>query len=1090
MFFSSTAIKLTIATAVIVLISLGLTQGAIRAQEGQAGTTLTTTVTAEGSSTGAAQWRIEKSVTPNAWNLFAGDTGTSRYTVTVTKEGGGGGTGLVRGEVCAANEGERATEGLTIFLVVQYKTGSGQFQDLVSAPVSTASKPVLGPGESWCYPYEVTFAPVEGAVYRAKSVVTITNHSGYLGEPFGPETKADFSLSGSSSPAGETVTVMDSNGQSWTFSESGSVSYDHTFTCDGATQNYTAYNTATIQETGQAAEAAVTVNCFQLSVEKDAHTTVTVQPEWSLEKTVEPDSWGLFQGDSATSQYTVTALKEEGSGGMTFEVSGSIWVHNPAPRPATIVGVSDVISPDIPAAVDCGVAFPYDLPGGATLQCAYQAMLPDETPRTNTATATLQNRAFDASGNSSPSGTTGYSGEAYVDFSQATYVEQDSTITVVDSNGQSWTFAESGSVTYEHTFYCDAPGVYDMENVATIEESGRTATATVVVNCFDLQVSKDAAASGGITYEWFIDKTVTPDYWELFVGDSGTSQYTIYAFKEESSYSDGFFVEGTIRITNASPLDATLLDVTDIISPDLPVEVDCGVTFPFVLLSGSSLQCTYQTELPDGADRVNTAAVTLQNFDYDYLGTPYTGGTTDFTAQAAVVFGGAGGSSIEVVDSNGMSWVFSDSDSVTYEHTFTCTEPGAFEYDNTATIVETGESVSATVFVECFALDVFKDAEAVMTETYDWTIAKSADQSQLVLSPDQTAPVNYAVTLDATRTATGAVEGTIWVYNASPLEALLLDVTDVIAPDLVASVDCGVTFPYLLGGYDALECTYEGAVPDATERVNTATATLQNHAYDFLKNPAPGGTTDFIGQADVIFTSGQPGGVIDACVEVTDSLAGFLGVVCAEPDALPFTFTYTHQVGPYPVCGDYVVDNVASYVTLDTGQSGSAQWTVNVEVPCVSDGDGCTSTIGYWKNHAGLGPQEDVVSDLLPIWLGTPGGAESIKVTSAEQAVDILNMKLGNPSNGITKLYAQLLAAKLNVARGADGTVIAAAVTAADAFLSDYGWQDWRSLTSQQQETVLSWMTAFDAFNNGIIGPGHCDNVPEVNVPEVRVKKK
>ena len=1075
---SRRTVRLALIIIFAVLISLGFSKLSVLAQQGQAGTTLTTTITAEGSSAGAAQWRIEKSVTPNIWHLFAGDTGTSRYTVTVTKEGGGGGMGSVHGDICVANEGERATEGLAIFVVVQFKTGSDQFQDLVSAPVSTSAQPVLGPGETGCYPYEVAFTPVEGAAYRAVSLVTITNHSGYLGEPFGPETKADFSLSGSSPASNDAITVVDSNGQSWTFAETGSVSYDQAFRCDGGAQNFTWTNVATIQESGQAAQAAVTVNCYQLSVEKDASTTVNVQPDWSLEKTVEPDAWGLFQGDSATSLYTVTALKEEDSAVMTFEVSGSIWVHNPAPGPATLLGVSDLVSSDIPVAVDCGVAFPYDLPGGATLQCTYQAVLPDDTPRTNTATVTLQNRAFDYAGNSTPSGTSNYSGQAYVDFSQANYVEQNGTITVVDSNGQTWTFTESGSVTYEQTFHCDAPGVYEFENVVTIQETGRTATATVVVNCFDLQVSKDAFPSGGINYDWYIDKTVTPDYWQLFVGDSGTSQYTISVFKEESSSSDGFFVEGAIQITNATPLDATLLDVTDIISPDLSVEVDCGVDFPFILLSGNSLQCSYQTELPDGADRVNTATVTLQNYDYDYMGTPYTGGTTDFTAQVAITFGSGGGSSIEVVDSNGMAWVFSDSGSVTYEHTFTCTEQGAFEYDNTATIVETGQSASATVYVECYALEVTKDVGTSATETYDWSITKSADQTQLVLSPGQTAPVNYTVTLDATLKATGRVAGQIWVYNPSPMEALLLTVTDLISPDLAASVDCGVSFPYHLAGDEALGCSYEATVPDTTDQVNTATATLQNHAYDFLGNQTPGGTTDFSGQADVYFIPGQVDGLVDACVDVTDSLAGFLGVVCAEPGLLPFSFTYTQQVGSYPVCGNYVVDNTASYVTQDTGQSGSAQWAVNVDVPCVSDGDGCTSTIGYWKTHAGLGPQDDVVSDLLPLWLGTPGGETSIKVTSAQQAVDILKMSLGDSSNGITKLYAQLLAAKLNVASGAGNTAIATALTAADAFLSDYGWQDWETLTPDQQQTVLSWMTTFDAFNNGVIGPGHCDTAP------------
>lgn len=84
------------------------------------------------------------------------------------------------------NGGSVPTQGLSIVDVVQVRTGSGQFQDHASKPVDVSSKPVLAAGETKCYPYEVTFAPVDGAQYRNTARVTITNHSGHLGEPFGP----------------------------------------------------------------------------------------------------------------------------------------------------------------------------------------------------------------------------------------------------------------------------------------------------------------------------------------------------------------------------------------------------------------------------------------------------------------------------------------------------------------------------------------------------------------------------------------------------------------------------------------------------------------------------------------------------------------------------------------------------------------------------------------------------------------------------------------------------------------------------------------------------------------------------------------
>lgn len=136
---------------------------------------------------------------------------------------------------------------------------------------------------------------------------------------------------------------------------------------------------------------------------------------------------------------------------------------------------------------------------------------------------------------------------------------------------------------------------------------------------------------------------------------------------------------------------------------------------------------------------------------------------------------------------------------------------------------------------------------------------------------------------------------------------------------------------------------------------------------------------------------------------------------------------------------------------------------------------GCTRTIGFWKTHAGFGPQDDVVTPLLPITLGDEGGAKSIVVTDAQTAVDILSMDVyGRANNGFTKLYAQLLGAKLNLASGAPSAVDTE-IAAADAFLADHDWNEWKALSKDEKGMVLSWMTTFDDYNNGFLGTLHCD---------------
>jgi hypothetical protein len=134
-------------------------------------------------------------------------------------------------------------------------------------------------------------------------------------------------------------------------------------------------------------------------------------------------------------------------------------------------------------------------------------------------------------------------------------------------------------------------------------------------------------------------------------------------------------------------------------------------------------------------------------------------------------------------------------------------------------------------------------------------------------------------------------------------------------------------------------------------------------------------------------------------------------------------------------------------------------------------GGGCTRTIGYWKNH----PER--ITPLIQdgsVWLGTASGSKSIHVTTSSQAVDIVD-KSGDASNGINKLYAQLLGAKLNIESGAAGAPITNAIHDADAFLATHSAADWDNLTQSERQQVLAWKDALDDYNNGRAGVPHCD---------------
>ncbi len=563
--------------------------------------------------------------------------------------------------------------------------------------------------------------------------------------------------------------------------------------------------------------------------------------------------------------------------------------------------------------------------------------------------------------------------------------------------------------------------------------------------CYDyeVQVSKTAETSYTRKYKWTIDKSVTPETHDLFRGDSADSTYTVAVEKIVTEYD--FKVTGTITIVNPDPTyKATITEVKDVLPGGTNISVNCGVSFPYELASKGTLTCSYSADLPDKDARVNTATVTT------------TGKVGCGSGVKDVIFGDpttvVGYASIHVDDSNGGSWEFNDTGSVSYTKTFACDKDKG-THDNTATIRETGAKDDASVSVNCYALEVTKDAYTSHKRTWDWTVDKSADQTALTLSIGQQFLVHYTVALGAASTDSDwKVKGLITIKNPAPIEAkldaTLTEVSDLVSPDIAATVDCaGAEFPFTLKAGESLYCGYEANLPDASERTNTATAVLQNK---------PSGTTNFSGTAQVAF--GAPT-EIDECVAVTDDLYGALGEVCAS--GLPKSFEYSRYVGPYDVCGDYQVKNTATAVTNDTEKQIEDFWTLDVHVPCLC---GCTLTPGYWKTHSifGPAPYDDtwaLIGENTPFFMSGQTWYGALWTNPAG-------------GNAYWILAHAYIAAKLNILNGADPTVVTAQLAQAEAFFNAYKPTDKLSKTLRADIIALAgWL---DAYNNGYIGPGHC----------------
>ncbi|RME22446.1 MAG: VWA domain-containing protein [Deltaproteobacteria bacterium] len=120
---------------------------------------------------------------------------------------------------------------------------------------------------------------------------------------------------------------------------------------------------------------------------------------------------------------------------------------------------------------------------------------------------------------------------------------------------------------------------------------------------------------------------------------------------------------------------------------------------------------------------------------------------------------------------------------------------------------------------------------------------------------------------------------------------------------------------------------------------------------------------------------------------------------------------------------------------------------------------GCTRTRGYWSTH-----EDDWPVDHL-----TLGDRDYDR----DACLDIL----GAPTRGdkSLQLASQLIAAKLNVAAGADDADVASTIGAADAWLVDHDDGDGVPLGVGDWDGAEEIKDALDAWNNGDSGPGHCD---------------
>lgn len=385
-------------------------------------------------------------------------------------------------------------------------------------------------------------------------------------------------------------------------------------------------------------------------------------------------------------------------------------------------------------------------------------------------------------------------------------------------------------------------------------------------------------------------------------------------------------------------------------------------------------------------------------------------------------------------------------------------------------------SAECEPFTVVTSLVVEKTAVATYDRKWDWTIDKSSDQTSLLLADGESFTVNYQVEVGATSQVVNAmVNGTITITNpeGNP-SATVTGVSDLLSNDGAATVDCSPeALPKVLAAGESLVCTYSKNTSGATDQTNTATVTTSG--------PVPGNSD----QAAVDFGD-NPTSEIDECIDVSDNNVngGSLGTVCA--DDVDKTFNYSVTFGPQggqgvdvPVtCGEIDHPNVASFVTTDdandTDAAGQDNWSVHVNVNCPT---GCTLTQGYWKTHnesfGGGAPADDNWLNIGDWDNDLSEEAENEDLIPGYSWFDVF----ATPPKGGNVWYQlahQWMAAYLNMLNGADTPpAVDTALTNGLTWLQTHS--PLAKIKGKDATDAHGWATTLGSYNEGLIGPGHCD---------------
>ena len=596
---------------------------------------LDVTKTAFGTYDRTHTWDIEKSVDPLSQSGFAGETLPWTWTVNVS-ETYVDSDFAVNGTITINNPAPTAVDfsvvdtlnGVTAH--VDCDLGADGYQSTGTVPASSSVECAYHAGET---------DGVDGD--ETSNTVTVTSNTSGIGGDSYTETitwqanvingtavvdddqESDFPL------------TLNAGEGPWEWTEDQSHTCSSSFSDYGADGTYgaTVDNDATVTGSdGQSdeASASTTYTCYAPVVDKDAAGTYDETHTWDIEKSVDPLSQSGFAGETLPWTWTVNVSETSADG--NFDVTGKIYIENPAGEPMEItladaVGASDTADIDFTSCTNSiyadGVL---TIDAGQTAVCDYSALdlgYSDvaNAPTSNTATATLNGIPFAKTVNFSWQANV-INGTAVVDDDQ----ESDFPLTLNAGEGP-WEWTEDQSHTCSSSFSdYGADGTYGatVDNDATVTGSDgqsdeASASTTYTCEAGTLDVLKYTEGVVDSTRDWQFALYIGPDGFEgTQVGNTGTTlgdadgildfgdpipalrpdmTYTVCELDIPAGWSTDWSIDGmTVMPYNPNADDDPSEDLGN-----RCIDVGAGTAYPIAV--GQNLRITVNNTFPGGGPR-------------------------------------------------------------------------------------------------------------------------------------------------------------------------------------------------------------------------------------------------------------------------------------------------------------------------------------------------------------------------------------------------------------------------------------------------------------------------------------------------------